>query len=68
MNEKDLRSDVEKWAKEIGERSAQSRLVQARVSPGAAQKLTNGNYPSKPGRLMEGAILRAMGRPDQEAS
>jgi hypothetical protein len=68
MAKKDLRTDVESWAQEIGERAAQARLINERVSPNTAQKLTSGKYPNKPGRLMEGAILRAMGRPEEQAS
>lgn len=68
MSKKDLTKEVEQWAREIGERAAQARLINERVSPNAAQKLTSGRYPHKPGPLMEGAILRAMGRPTEEAS
>lgn len=70
MKKHDLRKDVEEWAKEIGERAAQARLIEERVSPNAAQKLTAGKYPHKPQPLMEGAILRAMAKdgPNEESA
>lgn len=70
MKKNDLRKDVETWAQEIGERAAQARLINERVSPNAAQKLTCGKYQHKPGPLMEGAILRAMAKegPSDKAS
>ncbi len=68
MNEKDLKKEVKQWAKEIGSRAAEARLVKARISTTTAQKLTSGRYPNKPGPLLEDAIRKAMEEPDEEAS
>jgi hypothetical protein len=58
---------VEAWAKEIGERAAQARLVYAGVAPGTAQKLTSGRYPHKVSVLLDLAIKGAMAK-DELAS
>lgn len=58
----DLRNAVLVWVKKVGRRNATAELVRNRVSPNTAQKLTGGTYPNKPGALLEGAILSALGR------
>lgn len=68
MSGKDLRKEVKQWAKEIGLRTAEARLVNARISTTTAQKLTSGRYHNQPGPLLEEAIRKAMEVPKNEAS
>lgn len=68
MDENDIREQVKKWASEIGARSAEARLVKARIATSTAQKLTSGRYHNQPGPLLEEAIRKAMEVPKNEAS
>lgn len=66
VDEQNIQTKVQEWAKEIGERAAQSRLIKHGASPNTAQKLTSGRYTQhKVGTLLMSAIERAM---SEEAS
>lgn len=69
-SKKDIQNRVVGWAKEVGIRVAQARLVIEGASPNTAQKLTAGKYHHKLSPLMEAAVLRAMAgsKPKEEAS
>lgn len=64
----DYKAAVKELVNQVGKLEAQKLLIAAGVSPSAAYKLTNNNYPSEIGGLLGAAIMRAIAASKQKAS
>lgn len=68
MGKEDWQKQITELVKFVGEEEAVALLIQAKASPSIADKLVANRYPSRPGRLVRGAIHEAWEAGKQRAS